>query len=198
MSARPQLSGGTVDLILDAAERRAQVLGFNGFSYADVAGELGVTAASIHYHFPAKTDLGVRLIERYTQRFLAALAQIERHPDGAWARLQDYAGIYERVLAEGRLCLCGILAAEYETLPERMRGPIGAFFGANEDWLTAQLSEGRQAGVLAFEGEPRGVAAALTGALEGAMLVARARGGAEAFVSTSALALRSLCQPLSP
>jgi TetR/AcrR family transcriptional repressor of nem operon len=31
-----------------------QIRGFNGFSYADVAGELSLTTASLHYHFPGK------------------------------------------------------------------------------------------------------------------------------------------------
>ena len=34
----------TADRILDLAERLVQTRGFNGFSYADVAGDLGVTA----------------------------------------------------------------------------------------------------------------------------------------------------------
>ena len=37
--------------ILDVAERLAQTRGFNGFSYADIATELDVTKASLHYHF---------------------------------------------------------------------------------------------------------------------------------------------------
>jgi TetR/AcrR family transcriptional repressor of nem operon len=36
--------------ILDAAERMLQVRGYNGFSYGDVAEELGITRAALHYH----------------------------------------------------------------------------------------------------------------------------------------------------
>ena len=64
---------GTADRILDIAERLVQVRGFNGFSYADVAAELGMTKASLHYHFPGKAELGRALIVRYTERFAAAL-----------------------------------------------------------------------------------------------------------------------------
>src|SRR5215211_135610 len=48
----------TADRILDLAERLVQTRGFNGFSYADIASELGLTKASLHYHFPTKAELG--------------------------------------------------------------------------------------------------------------------------------------------
>jgi TetR/AcrR family transcriptional repressor of nem operon len=51
--------------ILDVAEQLAQTKGYNGFSYADIALQLGVTKASLHYHFPSKAELGCTLIERY-------------------------------------------------------------------------------------------------------------------------------------
>ncbi len=67
----------TSQRILDTAERLVQTRGFNGFSYADIATTLGVTKASLHYHFPAKAELGQRLIERYEKNFLAALGAID-------------------------------------------------------------------------------------------------------------------------
>ena len=59
------------------AERLVQLRGFNGFSYADVAGELKITTASLHYHFPGQADLGRALIVRYASRFTDALAEID-------------------------------------------------------------------------------------------------------------------------
>ncbi len=52
--------------ILDAAERLVQERGFNGFSYADIADELGVSKAALHYHFAGKAELGETLILRYS------------------------------------------------------------------------------------------------------------------------------------
>ena len=59
----------TSSRILDVAERLVQLRGFNGFSYADVASELKITKASLHYHYPGKADLGRALVERYASRF---------------------------------------------------------------------------------------------------------------------------------
>lgn len=178
---------------MDAAERRVQHVGFNGFSYADIAGELGVTTASIHYHFATKADLGASLIERYTERFMTALAEIEIRPFGVCEKLDQYVALYEAVLASDRLCLCGMLAAEYETLAAPMRERLSTFFTRNEDWLSALLSHARGAGQIDFQGDARERAAALVSALEGAMLVARAHGGVKAFRSSAKLMLQSVC-----
>ena len=67
----------TATQILDVAERLVQVRGFNGFSYADVAAELKITKAALHYHFAGKAELGEALVVRYAARFAEALAGVE-------------------------------------------------------------------------------------------------------------------------
>lgn len=176
--------------ILDVAERLAQTRGFNGFSYADIASELGVTKASLHYHFPSKADLGRSLIDRYSVGFARALDQIEQGGADGFAQLQRYVAIYGDVLKAGRICLCGMLAAEYTTLPSAMQDAIRAFFDLNERWLTRMLETGRRDGTLAFDGTAAEAARAITSALEGAMLLARPYGGAARFASAAERVLR--------
>lgn len=164
---------GTAGRILDSAERLVQVRGFNGFSYADVAGELGITKASLHYHFAGKAELGEALIVRYARRFAEALESIDGRLDEPAAKLSAYADLYGGVVRGRRMCLCGMLAAEVGTLPEPMRRAVVAFFDASEVWLERVLDEGRRAGSLQFGGTPRETARMLLSGLEGAMLVAR-------------------------
>ena len=80
------------------------------------------------------------------------------------------------VLAKKRMCLCGMLAAEYATLPEAMQQAIREFFDGNETWLAGVLDDGRAAGELAFSGSARDVARHWVATLEGAMLLARSYG----------------------
>src|SRR3954451_15518134 len=87
----------TATQILDVAERLAQSRGFNGFSYADVASELKITKAGLHYHFAGKADLGEALVGRYAARFAAALEAIDEADGRAPAKLEAYARIYAGV-----------------------------------------------------------------------------------------------------
>src|ERR1700679_3034204 len=112
MTPDEQPPTNTRSRILDAGERLVQVRGFNGFSYADVAAELSLTKASLHYHFPSKAELGEALIARYAERFAQALAEIDRRGVDARDKLNAYAELYSGVLDGGRMCLCGMLAAE--------------------------------------------------------------------------------------
>jgi TetR/AcrR family transcriptional repressor of nem operon len=166
-------TSGTATQILDVAERLVQTRGYNGFSYADIAAEVGITKASLHYHFRTKADLGRRLIERYSATFREALAAIEDGLAPALEQLAAYARLYAQVLNAERMCLCGMLAAEYSSLPAPMQDEIRKFFDINEEWLAGVLERGRERQALRFEGPSRDVARLLLGALEGAMLVAR-------------------------
>jgi len=163
----------TADRMLDFAERLVQTRGFNGFSYADIANALEVTKASLHYHFPTKAELGRRLIERYSDAFTAALEALDGSGADAHKKLRAYVDIYAGVLCNDRMCLCGMLAANYVTLPEPMKPAVTHFFEANERWLSTVLEQGRAAGELQFAGPPLEVARFLVSSLEGAMLVAR-------------------------
>ena len=171
----------TSQRILDVAEKLVQTRGFNGFSYADIAVALKVTKASLHYHFPGKADLGKELIERYERNFLAALAAIEAGAKDAPQKLRRYAGLYAGVLQGDRMCLCGMLAAEWGTLPRPMREPMRHFFDENERWLTAVLQQGKREKALKFSGAAAEAARTLVGALEGAMMIARSYGDAARF-----------------
>lgn len=175
----------TATAILDIAERLVQRCGFSGFSYADIAAELGITKASLHYHFPGKAELGESLITRYASRFGQALTEIGARDVPAADKLQAYCAIYRAVLAEQRMCLCGMLAAEYEVLSDPMRRAVVEFFDHNQAWLSALLEEGRVAGSLRFAGTSEQAARSIIAALEGAMLVSRPYGNTAVLESVA-------------
>ena len=178
--------------ILDSAERLVQLRGFNGFSYADVAAELDVTKASLHYHFPGKAELGMALMARYATRFAEALELIETEVADARARLDAYADLYADVLTGRRMCLCGMLAAEYETLPRPLKDAVIAYFDDNEAWLTRVLEQGRHDGRLRFDGPATELAQTIVSSLEGAMLIARPYDDVERFQTAARRLLASL------
>jgi TetR/AcrR family transcriptional repressor of nem operon len=182
----------TASRILDIAERLVQSRGFNGFSYADVAAELKISKASLHYHFPGKAELGEALIGRYASRFADALEAIDRRGGDAPAKLDAYARIYADVLRDRRMCLCGMLAADYDTLPKPMRDAVIRFFDDNEAWLTGVLEQGLDEGALRLSGSVNEAAQALVSGLEGAMLIARPYGDLARFQAAATRLVTSL------
>ena len=187
-----RVEADTASRILDVAERLVQLRGFNGFSYADVAAELSITKASLHYHFAGKAELGEALIARYAERFNGSLTEIEARTIDARAKLDAYAKLYADVLRGKRMCLCGMLAAEYQTLPKPMRSAVIRFFDEQEAWLTRVLEQGRDEGTLRLEGPAGEAAQMIVGGLEGAMLVTRPYGDLARFQAAANHLLSSL------
>ena len=167
---------GTADRILDVAERLVQSRGFNAFSYADVAGAVGIRKASLHHHFATKADLGLALVARYRRVFLDALRAIEKDTGDAGVRLERYAALYGSVLRKKRMCMCGMLATDAATLPKPMRDSVAEFFAENVAWLGRVLEHGKRREQLRFEGTSASMAAFFVSSLEGAMLVAHGSG----------------------
>jgi TetR/AcrR family transcriptional repressor of nem operon len=164
----------TRDRILDIAQRLIQSRGYNAFSFNDLAKELGIRTASIHYHFPTKADLGIALLRRYRQRFRQELAWISSGGEDSVSRLAHFSALFERTFkTNSQLCLCGMLSAEVVTLPKSVAAEVERFFSETELWLAHVLASGKRARLIAFSGSARTQARMLIAMLEGAMVVAR-------------------------
>ncbi len=71
------------------------------------------------------------------------------------------------------MCICGVLAAEYTTLPEGIQVELRRFYDDNETWLARVLGQGRKLRALEFDGSPAVAARTMYAALQGAMAAAR-------------------------
>jgi TetR/AcrR family transcriptional regulator, transcriptional repressor for nem operon len=182
----------TKEQILDTAQRLLQQKGFNGFSYADIAEEVGIRKASLHHHFPGKVDLGIALIEKYSADFGAALDAIGASRKAPKAKLLAYVALYRATLEQGRMCLCGMLASDALTLDAAMHPPLKRFFARNTEWLAATLLAGRSDGSLFFAGTPTDQARLFLAALQGALLVARVSDDRETFDKSTSTLIQQL------
>ena len=158
---------------MNVARELIQQRGYNAVSYRDLAAEVEIKTASIHYYFPAKADLVEELVRRYRQEFADARAGIDRRARSGRERL----AAFHRVLSDsfkatGRMCLCGLLAAETSSLPDPVNAEVRLFFGENESWLADVMSRGREDGTLRFQGAPESAGRGHFAALEGALLSA--------------------------
>jgi TetR/AcrR family transcriptional regulator, transcriptional repressor for nem operon len=129
---------------------------------------------------------------RYASRFGYALARADAGGLSASGKLAAYADLYLQVLRDRKMCLCGMLAAEYQTLPQSMQDAVIKFFDQNESWLEAVLTQGRDEGALHFTGSARDTARMVVSGLEGAMLIARPYGDIARFQAAAANLLAGL------
>jgi TetR/AcrR family transcriptional regulator, transcriptional repressor for nem operon len=160
--------------VLDAAQALVQRYGYNGFSYDDIAQQIGIKKPSIHHHFATKAELVATVAQRYSHRFLAQLGEIETtHSTGA-ARLLAYADLFEQTyLQDRRLCVCGMLGTEADDLPPPVAEEVQAFFTQNLAWLAHVISLGCAAHQAVAQSEAQARAMLIFCALEGAMVVGR-------------------------
>ncbi|GAA6208976.1 TetR/AcrR family transcriptional regulator [Cognatishimia sp. WU-CL00825] len=170
----------TATRILDTAERVARQGGYNAFSFRDIAAEIGIKSASVHYHFPTKEDLGAALADRYTDRFLGALGA----PEDADVKtmVTRYIDACAHALkVDGLMCLCGMFGAEIEQLPSPVARKTRAFFERNLAWLAAVYLAGGHTAAQSNQ-----AAARLIATTEGAMILARAMDDHSLFDSVTA------------
>ncbi|MEP3348250.1 MAG: TetR/AcrR family transcriptional regulator [Litoreibacter sp.] len=164
-------TGKAVD-ILNAARMLMMDRGFNGFSFRDVAAEVGIKSASIHYHFATKADLAEATARTYRQDFEEAVAHIEA--TSAPERMRAYGALFVTTLRDqDRLCLGGVLAADVASLPEQVRAEVRQFFAEQTDWVESTVREGQKSGELRQDLDAATYAKMFVSSLEGAMMVSR-------------------------
>ncbi len=163
--------------ILDLGEALLQNVGYNGFSYAHIATELGVKNAAVHYHFPSKEELGCAIVKRYQDRFQLWVNNARVKDLPLVEKLDWFFGIYTNYRADnGKVCIAGTLETEFNAIPDSLRVETKALTMDMLTWLEATLTEGRTAGVFAFKGNPADKAALILSSLQGALQIARAMG----------------------
>jgi TetR/AcrR family transcriptional repressor of nem operon len=171
--------------ILDRAQVLIAAGGYNGFSYADVSVDVGITKASIHHHFPKKSDLVRTLLQRYRAAAQDGLAVLRAKIAGADGQLRAYAGWWAACIADGSMpiCICAMLGAEIPALPEEIAAEVHAHFTFLAGWLEGVLAAGAAAGVFQLRNTPAAEAQAFMATVHGAMLSARALGDPSLFKS---------------
>lgn len=164
----------THNRLLNLAEAAIRRHGYGGFSYADIAREAGIRKASIHYHFPAKSDLGLAVLDSYADRHLTMLGDIHATSRLGGQALTRTIELYRDAMGAGDdLCLLVSLAADAGTLPQPMREMLASATNATTNCLEENLLAGRKDMSISVAGEPAIEATSILATLHGAQLLAR-------------------------
>ncbi|MEM6522737.1 MAG: TetR/AcrR family transcriptional regulator [Bacteroidota bacterium] len=170
----------TKESIIALAENHIQQNGYNAFSYHDIARQLGVRNAAVHYHFPKKEDLLMAVVEK-SERHFQNMVETSRSNDNTYLeKLNRFLKIYDDNLdRQNRVCLVGALATDLFTLPTHLRPALYRLVESMKDWLAEVLNEARNKGEFMFDGSAFDRAALICSSMAGALQLARVLGNKE-------------------
>ena len=150
----PAVVANTREHLLEAAADLLQRVGYASFSFRDLADAVGIRAASVHYHFPTKADLGVALVDWFRAQDnpdIAALCQANPNIRDRLLALADH--VAEHTCVSGKSCPINLLLSEFSVLPEPLQLKVRAWVDDCINGMAAWLEEGRTAGQLTFPGK---------------------------------------------
>ena len=128
-------------------------VGYNAFSYADIAKVLNIKNAAIHYYFPTKSDLGEEIIKRNIDAFNELISR--------WKTLSykqqyyNYIHMHDSFINNHWVCIVGALAPSFDTLPENMQQKLSILINIILDWLTNLLDVGLKSNDFSFAEQPK-------------------------------------------
>ena len=175
----------TEQSILNATEKMIRKGGYYGFSFRNIADEIGIKSSSVHYHFETKEKLGIAITKRYTENFMSYLGEpADLQSNGVNPVIFYITAFRNTIVNDGGICLCGILGSETSVLPETISAEISLFFDKNLTWLEKayrQLGHASDAKKKAFQ---------TLSLLEGAMMISITKKGVDYFDQSTQLLIQ--------
>ena len=157
--------------IIQLADQLIRDKGYNAFSFYDIAKNLGIKNASIHYYFPGKAQLGIAVIQEHSRQFNVMKGEVAgKHPA---ERLRVFANTYGTIRQEERICIVGSLASDLHTLEPGTGHQLALYVQEVLEWMEAVLEEGRSLGYFTFTVPARTKALLIITNLSGALQLTR-------------------------
>lgn len=143
----------TRENIVDKADQLIRNKGYNAFSFKDISNDIGIKTASIHYHFPTKSDLGVATIKEHIARCVALKEKVSN--ESPLTQLEAFLEVQAQIKRENKVCIVGSLATDLNTLDESIKAELQQFAQIVLNWITEILIEGKKLGIFDFDILPR-------------------------------------------
>ena len=162
------------DKLLEVAQRLVQEKGYQGFSFHDLSAEVGITTASIHYHFPKKEDLGAALIQKYSSCFQSIIDEIQEKHEAPRDQFEALLGVFDSTMGCKKICICGALSGEFHGLPESLQIELKTFIEASTQGIQQIIEAAQANGDISKDHNAEGLAQLWNYTLQGAMSIGRA------------------------
>jgi TetR/AcrR family transcriptional regulator, transcriptional repressor for nem operon len=187
----------TREEILRVTRNLIQTRSYLGFSFQDVAEQVGIRKASLYHHFRTKEALGVQVLREASRAFLRWSDEASVNAE---VKLNAYFDLYRWDLRAGAaMCPAGAMAPGWDCIEPQLQGAVLGLRDQQIRWLTGVFSTDprnrRRAGDLA---------AFVFAACQGALLSARMTGAVEDFecviahVRTAIAAKTSVARKFKP
>jgi AcrR family transcriptional regulator len=108
---------------------------------------LGVKNAAIHYHYRAKEDLLLDIIESYIQEYQIMGKQFRISNIDGPKKLKYFIEKYAVLIEQKSICIIGSLASDYYTLPELVREKVLKLIQLVLGMVELTLEEGKNNGI---------------------------------------------------
>ena len=188
------MKGETADRILATARTLMTERGYSAFSYADIAQTIGITKASIHFHYATKAALAVAVLRAHRQGLMGAMETLDANFADPAQRLQTYVTYWEGCIRDQSIpfCVAALLAAELPSLPEEVQAEVRQHFQVLSAWIQRTLEAGVEHGRIRLESAAESEAQMFMAAVHGAMLSARVSGNCDVFQLATNAALKRI------
>ncbi|MEQ8702059.1 MAG: TetR/AcrR family transcriptional regulator [Bauldia litoralis] len=168
--------------LLDAALKVVRTKGFTATRIEDICAEAGVTKGSFFHHFKGKDDLALAAVAHWEEMTGGLFAQAPYHdPADPLDRLLAYLTFRKELLA-GDLpdftCFVGTITQEaYRTRPEIVEACARSITG-HARTLEADIAEALETYGVRGSWSAEGLALHIQAVIQGAFILAKAKGGA--------------------
>lgn len=164
--------------IMDLAEKAIIQGGYGAFSFRELAAQIGIKSASVHYHFPTKGDLAASIMRRYKESFSSELPDVVVTDASVTQLINGFIdGFKAKIVENQNMSLCTMLTTDIHQLPDEVKQELAAFYHIKLNWLSQVylLNEGID------ERQARSKANQMLASLHGASILVQATGESERY-----------------
>ncbi len=169
--------------ILQHADTLIQSNGFHGFSYADLAKQLGIRKASIHHHFATKADLGIAFCQLKCEQLNYLQSQLKSLPT-AQARLKEYFAVFQSCASEQQMCGIYAMQTDLRLMAEPLQKQVMKMADLELLIVRDILQAGLDSGEFHFKTTAYQQAVIICCAIKGALMLNRSEQHQSLFAQT--------------
>ena len=173
----------------EIATETVQQAGIEAVTFRDLGKAVGIKSSSVIYHFKNKDGLMLEIAQDYVDGFFNRIKEIDDNFDQPRDKLTALVDLFEEVVLDGKLCLCGMLASDLSALDDKTAHVVKRFFERLEAWIAKVItSRGHYSDEYTAD-----LAYIILSGLEGAMLLDKTVGQTKRLTAMKGW-IRTLCE----